>query len=125
MFRSVGITVLKDELVRFELTGPHSHTILNSVLRLSSNDSKGDGALDSAAIWRALGQLRTPASLPSGAVLAITVDDPRYTFPPQSINKVMRARDQIHDPHAFTHQVLFTLKSSGDSEGDFACRGTR
>jgi hypothetical protein len=46
------------------------------------------------SIWNALNQLRTPASLPSGAVLAISVEDPRVSFPPLSVNKTMRARNQ-------------------------------
>lgn len=77
--------------MRFELTGPHSHTILRSVLRLAESQS-GNG---SAEVWEALKDLRTPASLPSGTILAITVDDPRLAFPPQSINKLMRAQNQI------------------------------
>ncbi len=57
-------------------------------------DSEVGAESKAANIWNALNQLRTPASLPSGAVLAISAEDPRVSFPPLSVNKTMRARDQ-------------------------------
>jgi len=41
-------------------------------------------------LWNTLKRHRTPASLPSGAVLSITVEDPRLSFPPCPISKLLR-----------------------------------
>jgi hypothetical protein len=125
--------------VRYELTGPHSHTILTSVLRLAAgqqelslgnflnqpatafyplplsfdlksacvpSESDMDTENRTADIWSALNQLRTPASLPSGAVLAVSVEDPRVSFPPSSVNKAMRARDQARPSTAQVAQQV-------------------
>ncbi len=44
-------TSLKDELVRFELTGPHSHTILTSTLRLAAGGASS-GIVGFLPGWR-------------------------------------------------------------------------
>lgn len=65
------------------------------------------------SIWNALNQLRIPASLPSGAVLAISVEDPRVSFPPLSVNKTMRARNQGKpSPAQIAQQARTSLLSS-------------
>ncbi|KAI9094118.1 ribonucleases P/MRP protein subunit POP1-domain-containing protein [Phlyctochytrium arcticum] len=68
---------LKNEVLRFELTGPRSQAILTHTLNVAPEDSLA------RTMWGMLRKLRSPASLPPGAVLALSVYDPRLNFPPK------------------------------------------
>lgn len=102
---SVKLTPLINEFARFELTGPRSHAILHEVLGASEtvikkvmeeekeekksmgmeNDSDMNNRAEASAacVWRSLRDLRTPASLPAGVMIALEVYDPRLSFPPK------------------------------------------
>ncbi|KAI8342334.1 ribonucleases P/MRP protein subunit POP1-domain-containing protein [Chlamydoabsidia padenii] len=75
----------RDELVRFDFTGPRSTALLQAILDpIDKNSTNG-------RIWRDLYSLRSSSSLPFGSVLGLTVKDPRLTFPqkvPPRTNKV-------------------------------------
>ncbi|OUM63682.1 hypothetical protein PIROE2DRAFT_21942, partial [Piromyces sp. E2] len=66
----VNIKLLNDEIIMFQLAGPRSHAILQETLNLCDNSEN---------TWRSLKYLRTPASLPTGVMLALTVHDPRLS----------------------------------------------
>ena len=68
------VTVLKDILM-FELTGPKSHQVLSKVLRQSQQEENSP----SRQLLQRMLSLRSPGSVPSHAVLALSeVCDPRY-----------------------------------------------
>ncbi|KAM3579893.1 Ribonucleases P/MRP protein subunit pop1 [Umbelopsis sp. WA50703] len=86
--KSVEITDLRDEILMFELTGPRSTALLHAVLdTISTNDGEQSDSTSEASsskaneVWNVLKHLRTSSSLPAGAVLGITVQDPRLRFP--------------------------------------------
>lgn len=98
---SVAVNSLRYEFNRFELRGPRAHGVLRKVQlpfsHLSSRDSPlrlqvlqavtasyaggvappGATQWSGCSLWSSLADLRTPASLPSGSMLALTVRDPR------------------------------------------------
>ncbi|TPX51035.1 hypothetical protein SeMB42_g02051 [Synchytrium endobioticum] len=79
--RATGVSVkrLDTELVRFELSGPRAHAILEETLQIPSEMKE----MPPHQIWSDLLCLRTPVSLPPGVVFGLTVDDPRLSFPPK------------------------------------------
>eukprot|EP00729_Bicosta_minor_P015086 gene15086-4278_t len=95
---SIVVTGLKTNLVRFELTGPTCHALLQSVLvpvgdgdagATSEGTATGAGsgngsAAGSAAVWKALLPLGSPASLSPSAMLGLNVLDPRLLSPSQT-----------------------------------------
>jgi hypothetical protein len=117
----VRVRSLREELVRFELTGARSHSVLCQVLRplaaepaaaawramarvgaeaadagLSAASSSSGSAVDRAhKVWSTLRTLRSPASLPAGTVLSLpAVADPR-TFSPRQPCVLRRRRLQL------------------------------
>lgn len=62
---------LRDQLVRFELTGPRSTALLQAIL-----DPVQD-AINGNNVWNDLSQLRSSCSLSPGSVLGLVVNDPR------------------------------------------------
>ena len=95
---SIVVTGLKTNLVRFELTGPTCHALLQSVLApvgdgdagatsegTATGAGSGNGsAAGSAAVWKALLPLGSPASLSPSAMLGLNVLDPRLLSPSQT-----------------------------------------
>ena len=73
----VEVSDITLELVSFELTGDQSTSLLQTILR----PSEGDGSQIGAEVWKCLGEIRTPASLSSGVVIGMEVEDPRLKFP--------------------------------------------
>lgn len=69
---SVKLTDLRDEILRFELTGPRSTALLQAIL-----DPVSDSPIEGNKVWRDLGQLRSSCSLSPGSVLGLVVQDPR------------------------------------------------
>ncbi|KAJ3087375.1 hypothetical protein HK102_011230 [Quaeritorhiza haematococci] len=80
-------SVLESDLVKFELTGPRSHAVLQEVLNVCGEESQGTKGtpvnVEAQQLWNRLSHLRTPASLPPGVVLGLTIHDPRLSFPPK------------------------------------------
>ncbi|RKO89377.1 NUC188 domain-containing protein, partial [Blyttiomyces helicus] len=77
-FRSIVIVnSLNGDLVRFELTGPRCHAVLHKILQPTQPGAQ----IGDALVWNDLKDLRTPASLPPGTAISLTVDDPRISFP--------------------------------------------
>ncbi|KAJ3180303.1 hypothetical protein HDU87_002182 [Geranomyces variabilis] len=81
---AISIKDLKEELVRFEITGPRSNAILHHIMQLC-DEGESSGALYSAShkLWREIEDVHTPAALPPGAVIGLNVVDPRISFPPR------------------------------------------
>ncbi|KAG0187057.1 hypothetical protein DFQ28_006925 [Apophysomyces sp. BC1034] len=83
--QEVKVCDLREELVRFEITGPQSTAILQSILDPIDEADATKGKLSSSSqLWRDLKYLRSNRSLPPGVVIGLTVQDPRLKFP-QSI----------------------------------------
>ncbi|KAI8360797.1 ribonucleases P/MRP protein subunit POP1-domain-containing protein [Blakeslea trispora] len=72
----VAINDLRNEILRFELTGPRSTALLQAIL-----DPTGAKSLAGNQLWRDLEHLRTSASLSPGSVIGLVVNDPRLRFP--------------------------------------------
>jgi ribonuclease P/MRP protein subunit POP1 len=81
---AVMITDLRDEILMFELTGPRSTALLHAILSTVDVDISTQASGIARAntvkanyVFNTLKHLRSATSLPSGAVLGITVQDPR------------------------------------------------
>lgn len=74
----IGIDLIKDEIIILQLAGPRSHAILQEILNLC-DDNTGNINKEAHKTWRNLKYLRTPATLPAGVVLGLTVHDPRLS----------------------------------------------
>ncbi|KAI8588924.1 NUC188 domain-containing protein [Geranomyces variabilis] len=81
---AISLKDLKDELVRFEITGPRSNAILHHIMQLC-DDGESSEALHSAShkLWREIEDVHTSATLPPGVVIGLNVVDPRISFPPK------------------------------------------
>ncbi|KAI8970247.1 ribonucleases P/MRP protein subunit POP1-domain-containing protein [Mycotypha africana] len=73
---SIQLRDLRDEVLRFELTGPRSTALLQAIL-----DPIQDGTINGNQIWKNLHQLRSSCSLSPGTVIGLIVNDPRLRFP--------------------------------------------
>nr|CAG8480207.1 3392_t:CDS:10 [Entrophospora candida] len=111
---------LQDEFLIFELTGPRSTALLQTVLDVyDGNDDNGNGTnmsidknqrivpyvnKDAHNAWKSLNNLRSATSLPPGIVLGLTVIDPRLKFP----KKVPSRSDTISvDSENAIQRILF------------------
>ncbi|KAG1461107.1 hypothetical protein G6F56_005800 [Rhizopus delemar] len=72
----VVINDLREELLKFELTGPRSTALLHAIL-----DPVSDEKYKGNALWNDLKSLRSSCSLSPGSVLGLVVNDPRLRFP--------------------------------------------
>lgn len=82
---TVEVTLRSQELLRYELTGPFANKVLHHLLHLSevSSDASTPGCtVEQRRLWSVLAPLRSTASLPARCILALTIDDPRLSFPP-------------------------------------------
>eukprot|EP00741_Cyanophora_paradoxa_P000344 tig00000403_g335.t1 len=84
---------LRGELVRLELRGPRAHRVLARVLRPPTPGPRG-------GLLGRLRGLRTPASLPAGAVLGMEVHDPRLALPCTSSARSGRPPTPVRPPPA-------------------------
>lgn len=72
---------LRFEIGSIDLTGPASTEVLLAVL--TPHATKDAPSSKQAAVFRSLGALTNPASLPANAVLGFTSQDPRLQYPPR------------------------------------------
>ncbi|KAF1801227.1 ribonucleases P/MRP protein subunit POP1-domain-containing protein [Mucor lusitanicus] len=72
----IELNDLRNEILKFELTGPRSTALLQAIL-----DPVPDTTLQGNAVWKDLSQLRSSCSLSPGSVLGLLVQDPRLKFP--------------------------------------------
>ncbi|CAG8593075.1 9786_t:CDS:10 [Paraglomus occultum] len=114
----LNINIRQSDFLMFELTGPRSTALLQTVLDLvdegecTSNDAPNDMTeftttkgvhinTDAHKIWRTFRDLRTSASLPPGVVLGLTVHDPRLQFPKKVNSRTniiaKEAEKEIHE----------------------------
>ncbi|KAI9140232.1 ribonucleases P/MRP protein subunit POP1-domain-containing protein [Paraphysoderma sedebokerense] len=75
-----------ENMLKFELGGPRCHALLRSVLKIcddneQSNSLKPKNPDTSVDVWKKLELLRAPTALPCGMAIALTVYDPRLSFP--------------------------------------------
>lgn len=68
---------LREQLLRFELTGPRSTALLQAIL---DPIQQGDSATKGNQVWSELSQLRSSCSLSPGVVLGLQVNDPRLRY---------------------------------------------
>ncbi|GAM19626.1 hypothetical protein SAMD00019534_028010 [Acytostelium subglobosum LB1] len=109
------VNSLDGELLRFELTGEKCHKVLNSILYpIDAATGTLDTQSVSAKLWNSLKQLRTPAILPPGTVIGMTVYDPRLlcSVPPS----VAQAVGSIPKPNApiASNESLLTQRQMND-----------
>jgi ribonuclease P/MRP protein subunit POP1 len=69
--QNLQLNDIREQLLRFELTGPRSTALLQAILDPIENATKGN------QVWKDLSQLRSSCSLPPGSVLGLVVNDPR------------------------------------------------
>lgn len=79
---SVKIRELRDAFSVFMLSGPRSTAMLQAVLApveecSVTKDQDHSPTTKAAKVWRVLASLRSSSSLPPGAVIGLTVQDPR------------------------------------------------
>ncbi|XP_027287325.1 ribonucleases P/MRP protein subunit POP1 isoform X3 [Cricetulus griseus] len=100
----IVISDLTMEMNRFRLIGPLSHCILTSALRAAplhtgeedaeetphhwwtDTSKSSDGVFlhqRQEAVFQLLGGISSPAEIPAGSILGLTVRDPRVNLPPQ------------------------------------------
>ncbi|KAI1427367.1 POPLD domain-containing protein [Xylaria sp. FL1777] len=72
---------LRHEIGSIDITGPDATEALLGVLKAFESGSKQAHALK----FESLLGLRDPASLPLGALLAFSINDPRLKYPPQKV----------------------------------------
>lgn len=90
----VEIKELKYELNRFRLTGPLSHSILQSSLKIAhcnvnpewfkeylQNDENRQCFANQENYWKSLKHLSSAAELPAHRIVSLVVEDPRLNFP--------------------------------------------
>ncbi|KAI8366103.1 NUC188 domain-containing protein [Radiomyces spectabilis] len=84
LVKEVQVVDQRDNLLRFELSGPRSTALLQSVLAPveESQHAQAAGMTSSnGQLWRNIKNLRSSGSLPPGVVIGLTVQDPRIRFP--------------------------------------------
>ena len=84
---SVGVEDLRFEIGSIEITGPGStEALLGAVWSSPSDDGPMEGAKSSVkSTWMGLAGLTNPSTLPTGALLAFNIKDPRLHHPPRTI----------------------------------------
>ncbi|KAI8878116.1 POPLD-domain-containing protein, partial [Backusella circina FSU 941] len=65
---------LREDILRFDFTGPRSTALLQAILEPVNNVDAGN------RLWNGLKDLRSSTSLPPGAVIGLTVNDPRLKY---------------------------------------------
>ncbi|KAI8922156.1 NUC188 domain-containing protein [Powellomyces hirtus] len=93
----IEINDLREELVRFEITGPRSNAILHHIMHLSEH-CVGPSQPTSAGhkLWEKIADFHTPASLPPGVAVGLSIVDPRISFAPKMPPRAMPSSDGQH-----------------------------
>eukprot|EP01133_Synstelium_polycarpum_P002662 gene2662-3073_t len=82
---NVTLNLIDDQVVRFELTGTQTHSIIQSVLHTLGNSTD-----EASKLWNSLKQLRSAATLPTGTIIGLNVYDPRlYCHVPPEVAKAV------------------------------------
>ncbi|KAL0097937.1 ribonucleases P/MRP protein subunit POP1-domain-containing protein [Phycomyces blakesleeanus] len=83
LMQELQVVDQRGDLVRFDLFGPRSTALLQSILDpvCEASPLTEEREQKSAQLWRDISQLRSSSSLPPGCVLGMTVQDPRIKFP--------------------------------------------
>ena len=96
---AVTLTLLKDMLCRFHLSGPLSTAVLTSALttvegpvegsswQADYNRSSSEACQTQAQIWRDMASMGSPGELSPRVILGLTVKDPRLTLPQKKASK--------------------------------------
>ncbi|KAI9010977.1 ribonucleases P/MRP protein subunit POP1-domain-containing protein [Phycomyces nitens] len=89
---TIQICEQKEKLVRFDLAGPHSTALLQSVFRPIEEapiQIERENSTEQIELWNDIGSLKSACSLSPDVVIGLTVQDPRLKFP-------QRKRPQAH-----------------------------
>ncbi|KLO07616.1 POP1-domain-containing protein [Schizopora paradoxa] len=89
----VDMSDFRDRFNIYEIIGPKSSQVIMGALSPIKDELKDNFK----KTWQALGQLRSPGSVPRGTIIGFTVYDPRLNFPPKNITI---SNDSQHDPSA-------------------------
>ncbi|KAI7904843.1 NUC188 domain-containing protein [Cokeromyces recurvatus] len=73
---NIQLNDLRDDILRFELTGPRSTALLQTIL-----DPIPDESIKGNNVWNRLKELRSSCSMSPGTVIGLVVQDPRLKFP--------------------------------------------
>jgi len=112
---NVHINHMNDEIVMFQLAGPRSHAILQEILNLCDSINCNNNINEKAhKTWKSLKYLRTPASLPAGVVLGLTVYDPRLS----NFKKMKKREDEISEENQKLINDICCLWPENVSESD-------
>ncbi|ORZ21233.1 NUC188 domain-domain-containing protein [Absidia repens] len=77
----VKVQNMQKDFARFELTGPRSKDLLQSILVPVDEHGNSQPNSVNAQLWTSLQHIRSGCALPNGAVIGLTVQDPRLRFP--------------------------------------------
>ncbi|KAI8137837.1 ribonucleases P/MRP protein subunit POP1-domain-containing protein [Fennellomyces sp. T-0311] len=81
---TVHINDLRDQFIRFDLSGARTTALLQAVVKPVEEsehvDKVSSPTYKSSKVWRDLEHLRSASSIPPGSVIGLTVQDPRLAF---------------------------------------------
>eukprot|EP01117_Protostelium_nocturnum_P015477 TRINITY_DN6012_c0_g1_i1.p1 TRINITY_DN6012_c0_g1~~TRINITY_DN6012_c0_g1_i1.p1 ORF type:complete len:672 (+),score=252.23 TRINITY_DN6012_c0_g1_i1:25-2040(+) len=109
----IDIQELGDQLLRFRIMGPRSHSVLSQVLKFNESvvNSKVE---EKRKLWNNLLHLRSTASISGGAVIGLDVADPRLSFPPKHWKKVKEEEFSSRSPSVGNCLLWPTSASQSD-----------
>ncbi|OAD72210.1 hypothetical protein PHYBLDRAFT_147182 [Phycomyces blakesleeanus NRRL 1555(-)] len=102
---NIQICEQKEKLVRFNLAGPHSTALLQSIFRpIEEAEVQIERAntTEQTQLWDDIGSLKSACSLSPDVIIGLTVQDPRLKFP-------QLKRPQIHEVSNEVEARLSTL----------------
>ncbi|KZV71268.1 POP1-domain-containing protein [Peniophora sp. CONT] len=104
---TIEVANLRDAVNVFEIMGPKSSQVLRGALTPVEGQGK-----EFNEFCRQLGDLQSPASVPSNMLIGFTVHDPRLNFPPHNAHATIPSEAAPSLPQAFTSTPSVTLASS-------------
>jgi len=126
---TITVSLLKDSLCRFRLSGPQAHDVLAAALQYVDippspilNDDVGNtslcadycyendlSCLHQKKVWEDMKGLKSPAELPSHVILALNIKDPRLNLPQK---KTLKPKMQISQSETFSNDWLLKWPST-------------
>lgn len=132
----IQLKELRYELNRFRLTGPLSHSVLQSSLKITrsdiesewfnaylQNDENRQCFANQERYWKSINGLSNASQLPPHKIIALVVEDPRLTFPKKrtkavsenssvNIDALIDNSKDISVSPIWSHNVRETVKAS-------------
>ncbi|CAO3587888.1 unnamed protein product [Absidia cylindrospora] len=92
----VKVQDLRKDFARFELTGPRSKDLLQAILVPVDGHDNNQANSVNAQLWTSLQHVRSGCVLPNGAVIGLTVQDPRLRFPQKARPANVSGDDDVY-----------------------------